>query len=110
MNLGIENTALGFTAGFVGKEIIRRLHEMGVKSEFIQISEGVSRINLKLKSIDGTEINGAGPVISKDKVEELMKKLEQLEKAMYFSWQAAFHLLCRMTCMNRSWQGWMEKV
>ena len=78
MNLGIENTALGFTAGFVGKEIIRRLHEMGAKSEFIQISEGVSRINLKLKSIDGTEINGAGPVISKDKVEELMKKLEQL--------------------------------
>ena len=81
MNLGIENTALGFTAGFVGKEIIRRLHEMGVKSEFIQISEGVSRINWK-----------------------------SLEKAMYFSWQAAFHLLCRMTCMNRSWQGWMEKV
>ena len=78
MNLGIENTALGFTAWFVGKEIIRRLHEMGVKSEFIQISEGVSRINLKLKSIDGTEINGAGPVISKDKVEELMKKLEEL--------------------------------
>ena len=62
MNLGIENTALGFTAGFIGEEIIRRLHEMGVKSEFIQISEGVSRINLKLKSIDGTEINGAGPV------------------------------------------------
>ena len=60
MNLGIENTALGFTAGFVGKEIIRRLHEMGVKS------------------VDGTEINGAGPVISKDKVEELMKKLEEL--------------------------------
>ena len=78
MNLGIENTALGFTAGFVGEEIIRRLQEMGVKSEFIQISEGVSRINLKLKSIDGTEINGAGPVISKDKVEELMKKLEEL--------------------------------
>ena len=78
MNLGIENTALGFTAGFIGEEIIRRLHEMGVKSEFIQISEGVSRINLKLKSIDGTEINGAGPVISKDKVEELMKKLEEL--------------------------------
>ena len=83
MNLGIENTALGFTAGFVGKEIIRRLHEMGVKSEFIQISEGVSRINLKLKSIDGTEINGAGPVISKDKVEELMKKLEELGLTEY---------------------------
>ena len=78
MNLGIENTALGFTAGFVGEEIIRRLQEMGVKSDFIQISEGVSRINVKLKSIDGTEINGAGPVISRDKVEELMKKLDEL--------------------------------
>ena len=78
MNLGIENTALGFTAGFVGKEIIRRLHEMGVKSEFIQISEGVSRINLKLKSIDGTEINGSGPVISPEDVEKLMEKLDKL--------------------------------
>ena len=78
MNLGIENTALGFMAGFVGDEIVRKLEEMGVKSDFIKIPEGVSRINLKLKSIDGTEINGAGPVISKDKVEELMKKLEQL--------------------------------
>ena len=78
MNLGIENTALGFMAGFVGDEIVRKLREMGVKSDFIKIPEGVSRINLKLKSIDGTEINGAGPVISKDKVEELMKKLEEL--------------------------------
>ena len=65
MNLGIGNTALGFTAGFVGDEIIRRLQEMGVKSDFIQIGDGVSRINVKLKSIDGTEINGAGPVIGK---------------------------------------------
>ena len=49
-----------------------------MKSDFIQISEGVSRINVKLKSINGTEINGAGPVISRDKVEELMKKLDEL--------------------------------
>lgn len=53
-NLGIENTALGFLAGFTGKEIERRLKEMGVASDFIEINEGVSRINLKLKSIDGT--------------------------------------------------------
>ena len=78
MNLGIENTALGFTAGFTGDEIIRRLKEMGVNSDFIQIADGISRINVKLKSIDGTEINGAGPVIEKNKVEELMKKLETL--------------------------------
>ena len=78
MNLGIGNTALGFTAGFVGEEIIRRLQEMGVKSDFIQIEEGVSRINVKLKSIDGTEINGSGPVISAENVEKLMEKLEKL--------------------------------
>ena len=78
MNLGIENTALGFTAGFTGDEIVRRLEEMGVKNGFIQIEEGVSRINLKLKSIDGTEINGQGPVISPKHVEELMKQLDRL--------------------------------
>lgn len=79
-NLGIENTALGFMAGFVGDEIVRRLEEMGVNSDFIGISEGVSRINVKLKSIDGTEINGMGPEISSDKVQELMEKLGTLKK------------------------------
>lgn len=78
MNLGIENKALGFVAGFVGDEIIRRLEEMGVQNGFIRIEEGVSRINLKLKSIDGTEINGQGPVISPEYVEELMKQLDRL--------------------------------
>lgn len=77
-NLGIENTALGFTAGFTGKEIVRRVEEMGVKSDFISIENGVSRINLKLKSIDGTEINGSGPRISQEAAEELMKKLDVL--------------------------------
>ena len=80
MNLGIENTALGFMAGFVGDEIVRKLEEMGVKSDFIRIPEGVSRINLKLKSIDGTEINGMGPEISAEKVQELMKKLDTLRE------------------------------
>lgn len=78
MNLGIENKALGFVAGFVGDEIIRRLEEMGVQNGFIRIEEGVSRINLKLKSIDGTEINGQGPVISPEHVEEMMKQLDRL--------------------------------
>ena len=66
MNLGIESTALGFTAGFTGDEIIRRLETMGVKNGFIQVGEGFSRINLKLKSIDGTEINGHGRCIPED--------------------------------------------
>lgn len=79
-NLGWESTALGFAAGFIGEEIIRRLEEMGVKNGFIRIKEGISRINLKLKSIDGTEINGQGPVIGGDKVEELMGQLDRMEE------------------------------
>ena len=79
MNLGFENTALGFIAGFVGEEIRRRVAEMGIHSDFITIPEGISRINVKLKSIDGTEINGMGPVISAEKVEELMQQLDRLQ-------------------------------
>lgn len=75
MNLGIESTALGFTAGFTGDEIERRLKSMGVKSEFIKINQGNSRINLKLKSIDGTEINGSGPDISEEEVQLLIRRL-----------------------------------
>lgn len=79
-NLGIENTALGFAAGFTGEEIIRRIKTMGVKSDFISIAEGISRINLKLKSVDGTEINGCGPNISSQAVDELMEKLNTLNE------------------------------
>lgn len=79
-NLGIANTALGFVAGFTGEEIVRRIEEMGVKSDLISIHEGISRINVKLKSIDGTEINGCGPQISEENVQKLMDKLDVLEK------------------------------
>lgn len=75
-NLGIENTALGFIAGFTGNEIVRRLGLMGVTTDFIRIDSGDSRINLKLRSIEGTEINGRGPDISADAVRQLMEKLD----------------------------------
>lgn len=79
-NLGIDNTAFGFVAGFTGDEIVRRVEEMGVKSEFIRIRDGFSRINLKLKSIDGTEINGCGPEISPEALQRLMEKLDVLKE------------------------------
>ena len=79
-NLGLESTALGFVAGFTGNEIVKRLNDMGIKSDFISIENGISRINLKLKSFDGTEINGAGPDISEEKVNELRDKLNQLKE------------------------------
>ena len=76
-NLGIANTALGFTAGFVGEEVRKEVEQLGVKAEFISLDEGVSR-NLKLKSIDGTEINGRGPKIPREAVDALMTQLDRL--------------------------------
>ena len=76
MNLGIDSTAFGFAAGFTGEEIIREVEAMGIRSDFIKIDSGISRINLKLKNIDGTEINGSGPEISEEKIEELLRKLD----------------------------------
>lgn len=78
-NLGIENTALGFIAGFVGEEIRREVEDLGVNAEFISLPQGISRINLKLRSVDGTEINGNGPTIPAAAVEQLMDRLERLE-------------------------------
>ena len=57
-NLGIETKALGFSAGFTGKEIERRMAEIGFAHDFISLPDGCSRINVKLKDFDGTEING----------------------------------------------------
>lgn len=78
-NLGLKSTALGFVAGFTGAEICREVEALGIKSDFIRIENGVSRINLKLRSIEGTEINGQGPDISEEQVKQLMEKLEVLE-------------------------------
>ena len=77
-NLGIENTALGFTAGFVGEELKRLAKQTGYHCDFIDIPKGVSRINVKMKDFDGTEINGMGPMVDGPALDALMKKLEQL--------------------------------
>lgn len=79
-NLGIESTALGFTAGFTGEEIRRRVSGLGFRSEFIDVGNGFSRINVKMKEFDGTEINGQGPVIGEDAVGRLMERLDSLEE------------------------------
>ena len=79
-NLGVDSTALGFMAGFVGEEIRRRIQEEGIHADFLMLDEGVSRINVKIRNIDGTEINGMGPDIPKDKVDELMQKIHTLKQ------------------------------
>ena len=77
-NLGINNVALGFVAGFTGKEIERMAKESGIICNFITLEQGCSRINVKMKDFDGTEVNGMGPVIHEDAVEQLKKQLRRL--------------------------------
>lgn len=77
-NLGFESTALGFVAGFTGDEIVNRVKESGIKADFIRVNEGFSRINVKLKSFEGTEINGCGPAISEGSLRALDEKLDLL--------------------------------
>lgn len=79
-NLGMDSTILGFTAGFTGKEIQRRVVEMGCKEELIPIPNGLSRINLKLRSNEESEINGMGPVIDQEAIDALYRKLDTLQK------------------------------
>lgn len=76
--LGVATTALGFVAGFTGREIERQLDAEGVRTDFVHLSEGFSRINVKLKGECETELNGRGPAIDEQAVEALCKKLEKL--------------------------------
>ncbi|MBQ8559028.1 MAG: 1-phosphofructokinase [Tyzzerella sp.] len=77
-NLDVPNVALGFTAGFTGKEIVRMARKSGLRCNFITLEDGLSRINVKMRDFEGTEINGIGPAISKEAVEKLMEQLKKL--------------------------------
>lgn len=79
-NLGYESTALGFVAGFTGEEIQRGVRTLGFSSDFIQVKKGMSRINVKLKSDQESEINGMGPEITPEDVEQLFEKLDGLKE------------------------------
>ncbi len=79
-NLGVKNTAFGFSAGFTGEEIIRKVQEKGIEAEFIKVQEGISRINVKLRSEEESEINGKGPEITEENIKKLYEKLDSLKQ------------------------------
>ena len=68
--LDVDNTATGFIGGFTGRFVEDGLTAEGIKANFVQVSED-TRINVKIKAGEETEINGAGPKISDEKLEEL---------------------------------------
>ncbi len=76
--LELGSTALGFVAGFTGHEILERVKNLGFRSDFIQVEKGMSRINVKIKSQEETELNGMGPEITTEDLEILFHKLDCL--------------------------------
>lgn len=79
-NLGHKSKALGFKAGFTGEELEKMLKEFGCYTDFIQLDEGMTRVNVKVKSNEESEINGQGPKITEEALEALFSKLNGLEE------------------------------
>lgn len=77
-NLGVESVALGFLAGFTGRGLEQGLRNAGVRTDFIWLERGLTRINVKLKAEEESEINGRGPDIPSHALEELFVRLDRL--------------------------------
>lgn len=78
-SLGIPNVAMGFLAGFTGQALERGLRDSGIQTDFIWLPEGLTRINVKIKAGEETEINGQGPAIPAAALDELFRKLDRLQ-------------------------------
>lgn len=78
--LGVRSIALGFTAGFTGEAIENGVRAMGIETDFIRLPEGNSRINVKIKSGEETELNGQGPDIDTASLEKLFARLDGLSE------------------------------
>lgn len=76
--LGIDSKVLGFTAGFTGEAIEKGLADMGIETDFVRLEKGNSRINVKIKSAEETELNGQGPDIDDKAIAALFEKLDSL--------------------------------
>lgn len=77
--LGLASKALGFIAGFTGEAIEKGLAGMGIATDFVRLEKGNSRINIKLRAEEETELNAQGPDITESEMEELLQKLDTLQ-------------------------------
>lgn len=78
-NLGYESTAIGFLAGFTGEKLENLVEDQGIRADFIPVKEGMTRINVKIRSGQETEINGQGPQIRPSEIKKLYASLDELE-------------------------------
>ena len=81
--LGQDTVTLGFIAGFTGDGLEKGLREQGIRTDFIRVAEGLTRINVKLKADTETEINGIGPAITDRDMQALYGQLDKLTEGDY---------------------------
>lgn len=79
-HLGVDNVALGFLAGFTGQALEEGLRREGIRTDFIWLDQGLTRINVKIKADQESEINGQGPNIDAAALDRLFQKLDKLER------------------------------
>ncbi len=77
--LGVENVALGFIAGFTGEQLRRLVSQNGIKTDFICLKNSETRVNVKIKGEYETEINASGPEIGEQDLELLFRKIDGLK-------------------------------
>lgn len=79
-NLGVKSTALGFIGGFTGEELKRLIEEKGIKTDFIKLKNGKTRINVKIDAEEETALNTNGPEITEEEIQELIDKIQQIKE------------------------------
>lgn len=103
--LGIRSKALGFVAGFTGRAIEDGAKEKGVETDFVHLESGCSRINVKIKSDEETEINGQGPSIPPRRSRSFSASSTIWLTAMFSCWRAVSRARCRATSTRKYWRG-----
>ena len=78
-NLGVESTALGFIAGFTGEELKKDIEKRKIKTDFIKVKKGITRINVKISSKEETALNGNGPEITEENIKQLFRKIDNIK-------------------------------
>ncbi len=79
--LDVESVILGFVSGFTGVEIQSLVEDEKIRTDFINLESGHSRINVKiLEDEKETAINSKGPLVDNKSIEKLYQKLSNLKE------------------------------
>lgn len=84
-NIGVDNTALGFVGGYIGKEFEKLLNADGVRTDFVYLKNSNTRINVKIKGKSETDINACGPEIAENEIAALFSKLDNITEGDFIT-------------------------